>query len=149
MIALWFLASKHRHQTAIAVDRFIELLELSFAIEIPPFNDEWRSLKFNKYSFEGNSFAAFEETIFKQIVDLREMDETGFLSNELRYFGLDSPRGNRWFNFDPLNYIECATAGFAVWEDNKLTKSDRNIPESSNLSWNQIKNFLLCGQIYE
>ena len=110
LLAIWFLASQYKHQTAITIKQFIELLELAFIAEVPAFRDKWRSLTFNLYADEENSYLAFEETIIEQIVDLREMDETGLLSNELRYFGIDSPRGNRWFNFDPTSYLECAAA---------------------------------------
>ena len=86
----------------------------------------------------------FEATILKQVADLREMDEAGLLSSELRYFGMDSPRGNRWYNFDPSSYIECAITG--TYDDFQEENSEITFDD---ISWNEISEFLWCGQIYE
>ncbi|MCB9628180.1 MAG: hypothetical protein H6725_12465 [Sandaracinaceae bacterium] len=56
-------------------------------------------------------YLAWERRVAEQIRDLREMREAGTLDNEHRYFGVDAPRGSRWFNFDPCTYLECAAAG--------------------------------------
>ncbi len=54
----------------------------------------------------------------EQIKDLREMKESGQLERDDKYFGMDAPSGNRWYNFDLFGYLECATAGaFGGWED--------------------------------
>ena len=135
LLSFWLFASQYKDRTAISTGQFIELLELAFIADIPAFQNEWRSSTFDCYSDEDTSYLAFEETILEQIVDLREMDETGLLSNELRYFGIDSPRGNRWFNFSPSSYLECAAAGLNSYY--------------SQVSWKQIKEFFWCGQIYE
>jgi hypothetical protein len=39
------------------------------------------------------------------------MAEAGTLENEYRYFGIDSPTGFRWYNFDPCSYLECGVRG--------------------------------------
>ena len=152
LLACWFLANQYKYQSAISANQFIELLRLAFVIEIPVFRDEWRDEIFDQYSDEVNSYLAFEEKILEQIVDLREMDETGLLSNELRFFGLDSPRGNRWYNFDPLTYIECAIAGFNNDAEEKLEK-DQDAHEyfirNQQISWTRINDFFYCGRIYE
>ena len=158
LLAFWFLASQYKHQAAIAANQFIELLRLAFTMEIPAFQDEWRSKKFNLYSDEEDSYLAFEGMILEQIVDLREMDEAGSLSSELRYFGLDSPRGNCWYNFDSLAYLECAVAGFDDdWEEaenidtvlNKKASIDSHSFTQDRISWSKIRDFFYCGRIYE
>ena len=45
------------------------------------------------------------------------MAANGQLADDQRYFGIDSPRGGRWYNFDPAGYLECATVGtFGGWD---------------------------------
>jgi hypothetical protein len=36
------------------------------------------------------------------------MAEAGMLENEYRYFGIESPTGFWWYNFDPRSYLEAA-----------------------------------------
>jgi hypothetical protein len=102
------------------------------------------------------------------------MAERGLLDNEMRYFGLNAPRGSRWYNFDPCTFLECATAGsFGGWrpgddtgreyvpgpvaalgEDGRLTSRDpRDIPNPvvpiAAVSWEKFRDFLGDGQWYE
>jgi hypothetical protein len=102
------------------------------------------------------------------------MAEQGILNNELRYFGTDSPRGQRWYNFDPCTFLECAIAGsFGGWQsgdetgreyvpgpvavlgdDGQVSTSDpRDVPDSivslRDVSWDDFRSFLGCGQWYE
>ncbi len=42
-----------------------------------------------------NSFDAFKNILISQIVDLHMMNENGDLDNKFKYFGIDSPLGNR------------------------------------------------------
>jgi hypothetical protein len=65
-----------------------------------------------------DGYVAWEKRIGEQIRDLDEMRRSGTLDNEYRYFGVDAPRGGRWFNFDPCTYLECAVAGtFGGWQE--------------------------------
>jgi len=123
----------------------------------------------NKSGFNG-----LEQQIISQIVDLHEMEKVGKLNDEYRYFGIDSPRGARWYNFDIGTYLECAARGlFDGWtpeenEDIKLVSGkvaviDENakfisvdpneledsIYDINAISWDEFKDFLLMGQLYE
>lgn len=65
-----------------------------------------------------DGYIAWEERITQQILDLDEMKQAGTLDNEHRYFGVDAPRGGRWYNFDPCTYLECAAEGtFGGWHE--------------------------------
>jgi hypothetical protein len=112
--------------------------------------------------------------IIGQIVDLREMDRAGTFANDLRYFGVDSPRGSRWYNFDPLTFLECGAAGtFDGWRagdptgrelvpgpvavldaSGQITAVDPKEIEASLfeielVTWDQMADFLRSGQWYE
>src|SRR5262249_16943074 len=68
-------------------------------------------------SADASGFTAWESSVLGQIVDLREMAEQRILEDEQRYFGIYSPRGHSWFNFDPCTFLECAVAGsYGGWQ---------------------------------
>lgn len=120
------------------------------------------------------AFMAWERMLDRQIVDLKEMHEAGILEDEYRYFGIDAPRGSRWYNFDVRTYLECATVGtFGGWEEGDDTgrvlvpgpvavldgeggvesvdPRDLVVPAQSlaQLDWNTFIDFLDAGQSYE
>jgi hypothetical protein len=130
--ALWQLAGAHREGAALPVALFAELLEAAMVAEVPPYQPEWEqawqpagvlaaeaedhSYEAAQAADEGTWFPGFERVILRKIVDLHELRAAGAFEDELRYFGLDAPRGGRWYNFDPLTFLECATAGsFDAW----------------------------------
>ncbi len=82
-------------------------------------------------------FADVQHLLRYQIADLHRMAEVGTLNDPQRHFGLDSPTGHRWFNFDPPSFLECASSGM---EDSSGT------PECS---WEALTITLWLGQIYE
>ena len=53
-----------------------------------------------------SDFGRWQATLIRQIVDLREMEENGTLADRDRYFGVNSPRQSRWYNFEPPSYLE-------------------------------------------
>ena len=89
------------------------------------------------------------------------MDEIGALASELRYFGVNSPRGGYWYNFDPCSFIECGMAGsFGGWQPGDNTGRDYVTGEVAEMSknpvfamssipWDAFREFLWCGQHYE
>ncbi|WP_459195476.1 hypothetical protein [Wukongibacter baidiensis] len=91
---------------------------------------------------QDNNFQVFKDTILFQINDLNCMEkDEGILNNDLIYFGVDSPTGNRWYNFDPLTYLECASAWLedCYGEDNHI----------EYISWGLFARFLKMGRLYE
>jgi hypothetical protein len=121
-----------------------------------------------------DGYLAWERRISEQIRDLGEMKEAETLDDEYRYFGVDAPRGGRWFNFDPCSYLECAAAGaFGGWREGddtgrsfvpglvavldasgKLTSMnprdiDDPVVELPEIRWESFVDFLNAGQWYE
>ena len=122
--ALWQLGTRHKAEEALSLGRFAEVLEAAFRESAPAFDPAWRviadayqtrfaqlleaALRESAPAFDDSAwrdiadagFEGWQDTILCQIVDLHDMDEAGMLRNEDRYFGIDAPRGNRWYNFD-------------------------------------------------
>ncbi|WP_417387119.1 hypothetical protein [Gimesia sp.] len=137
------------------------------------FDDRWRD-QYDQLSEDLNGYVGWRNAMIHQIVDLREMDECGTLKNEMRSFGVSSPRDSTWFNFEPIQYLECAMEGsFGGWEPDDDSDRDyvpgqvgvvsedgsiqsinaedmpHSIFEISSVTWEQMKDFNYCGQIYE
>lgn len=166
------LAARCRERRALPVAMFAELLADAFAQEPEPFDPRWCDYDGPQAESE-EGYDRWEATIRSQIVDLREMDATGMLANELRYFGITAPRGTLWFNFDPCTYLECAAAGTFGWREGahtarilvpgpvavldghgKLTPMDpRDIKEPTfkilEVGWDLFTDFLQAGRRYE
>lgn len=115
LLALLSLGQDYQHHKTLTPDEFLGLLGKAFHTMPLPFDDAWRKQDYDP-KLEG--FAAWQHRIIYQIVDLREMAENNTLNDKMRYFGIDAPRGARWYNFDPCTYLECGLAGsFGGWEE--------------------------------
>lgn len=144
---------------------FASLLEAAF--ESPGPGD-------SSVSAVADGYADWETRIGEQIRDLHEMRHSGALANEYRYFGVNAPSGARWYNFDPLTYIECAAAGtFGGWQEGDdtgrayvpgpvavldasgamTTMDPRDIEDPvvtlPGITWQELVEFLDAGQSYE
>ena len=164
--ALWGLARAYRDRPALTGDELLGLLARAFTGSAPPFDEGWRATYERDFpaafrDFLG-AFGAWEARVLRQIVDLREMDERGQLKDDQCYFGIDSPRGSRWYNFDPAAFLECAAAGtFGGWEEGDDTGrayvpglgaivGGQVTPEPLlAISWDHFIMFLGNGQWYE
>ena len=108
--AVLVLASRYKNLPYLGTLEFLDTLSEALSIDSLPFDPLWAD-KYNLKVESANNFAVWEATVQRQVVDLREMADAGAFANELRYFGVASPRGTYWFNFDVGTYLECATAG--------------------------------------
>ncbi len=62
------------------------------------------------------------------------------------YFGINSPTGNRWYNFDVFTYWECATAGMV---DHLISPKSLLANQFDKCTWAVLAALLKLGQIYE
>jgi hypothetical protein len=171
--ALWQLGSAEQARGPLPLPRFAALLDEALRAHAPPFDPSWsQSYRRDPHGLDG--YAHWEQTILGQIVDLHEMREAGTLADDLRYFGVDAPRGLRWYNFDPLTFLECAVAGtFDGWQSGDPTgrvhvpgpvavldgtgrissadpaELDEPTVAVDPISWDTFAEFLGSGQWYE
>ncbi|EFH79571.1 hypothetical protein [Ktedonobacter racemifer] len=117
-----------------------QLLQDAFLVEPLPFHEAWLSYDvppdLDKDDHE-QPFSVLQQMICYQIADLHRMVQAGLLENEWRFYGIDSPTGHRWFNFDPSSYLQCAPQ--SIQEDGT----------STDASWLDLAILLWLGQIYE
>lgn len=174
LLALLGLSQAFAGQPALKVDEFLGLLAGAFLAEPLQFQSTWRESEAPPEA-KPFDFKTWKSIVIAQIVDLREMDENDELRNEYRYGGIDSPRGNRWYNFDSTSFLECAAAGsIGGWEPgdgtgrsfvpgpslatdpsgNPVLVNPEDIERPhfelpDRISWEFFADFLECGQHYE
>jgi len=137
--ALWGLIQQvQAHQVTYAL--LGRLLDDAFLAEPLPFDENWLhydeppDLDENEHA---RAFSLLQHMICYQIADLHRMAEADLLENKWRFFGIDSPTGHRWYNFDPSSYLGCAAHGI------------REGSTSTDADWINLAILLWLGQIYE
>ena len=161
LLAFLALSRPYAETETLAQTDFLNLISSSFTREVPPFEEAWRE-QYDGLADARNDYDGFAATLIRQIVDLREMEEAGQLDDKFRYFGLNSPRGSRWYNFEPLGYLECAATGcFRLRSEGPSVAQSRSAAgsqasngepagsSSSPISWRMVEGFIVCGRIYE
>ncbi len=171
--AMLQLSHQFTNHESLSLQDFYGLICESFTADPAEFNEDWRD-QYDLLSNRSFNFWGWQATLIRQIVDLHEMKETGILDDEYRYFGVDSPRGSRWYNFDPAGYLECGMTGsLGGWEpddqsdrqfvpgavgvlaeDGSIqTVNPQDLPrpqfDLSTITWDEFRSFIDCGRDYE
>jgi hypothetical protein len=171
--SLWSLASELQALSGLSPTEFYELLSNAFSAPALSFQDSWRQ-RYSEDEDDLQGYLGWQARIRRQIVDLRELKERGRLKYKDKYFGINSPRGHRWYNFDPAGFLECAMAGtYGGWRPGDATgriyapgkvavlneegKFEDRDPDTlpnpvypiAQISWDRFQHFLLMGQTYE
>jgi hypothetical protein len=155
--SLWRLVSQAQ-PAPLSWEQLAIWLEQAFTEAPPPFDPAW--LQRHPNFKEGlTSYEDWEDRILFQIADLRRMVEAGLLEDEQRYFGLNSPSRSRWYNFEPLTYLECGVRGTVggYKEDEVIVlippppgeSADSAIEALEPLTWEMFIAILESGQWYE
>ena len=165
---LWSLSRQREPADSFSASEFFELLSEAGTFTVPPFEESWRA-RYQADSHEETGFPGWEAEILCQIVDLRELEESGKLNDSHSYLGLTSPRGKIWYNFNPSAFLECGVAGcFGGWSpdldgsgevtviNRKGEVEKRPAAEFSKpavalerVTWDDFRDFLMFGQAYE
>ncbi len=169
LLRLWELTESRASETPLSLTEFVGLLDGAF--EGAPASVTLAQIR---EAASDKELSNWHRQLAQQVLDLREMELAGTLEDEYRYFGIDSPAGSRWYNFDPHTFVECGMNGtFGGWEPD--CESDRQYvpglvayidengkmqsarPEEleepplpmATISWDDFADFLWSGQCYE
>lgn len=139
--ALWTLVQPHQH-TEPSFTLFAELLKAACFQAPPPFDPDW--LRYTEYpspsltgDHVGDYFAELQQTLLFHIADLHRMAEAGTLDAPGRWFGIDSPTGHRWYNFEVADFLEAASAPI-----------DPDVTYTTH-TWEELADTIVTGGIYE
>ena len=174
LLAVLNAATAFADRPSLSLEELFQIIEAGFSIESEPFDGAWRTQRLPLPGEPIRDYFDWRRSVIRQIVDLREMSENASVENEFRYFGISAPSGRRWYNFDPASFLECATVGsIGGWEpddesgrryvsgpvavmaeDGSIVSVDpASLPnptvEISELTWQRVEDFFLCGQEYE
>jgi hypothetical protein len=123
----------------LSVMTFLDFLSAAARLSALP---EGRQSKCEPTVYELAERERVIEVLARQIEDLRAMAENGQLGDPKRYFGIDAPSGQRWFNLDVHAFFECAATG-------SFHTLDPDGEELEFLPWRAVESFLWFGQAYE
>ncbi len=157
MLALWQTVANAKIAEP-TIENVADWLGAAFTAVPPNFDKDWLNLKRN-YEQSVENFADWENVILFQIADLRRISLSGQLEDRERYFGINSPSGSRWYNFDPFSYLECGVRGsLGGYEADEVTvlqqpsegeSADSEVFEITEFSWQDFAGILQNGQWYE
>ena len=168
--ALWWVSRPLRGRDVLDLDSVAALLMAAATAAPPKVDPAWRTGDLANDSDGRDGYQRWERVILSQIVDLE--DFAARPPGEYAYFGVDAPRAPgigrratpvRWYNFDPESYLECAMAGtLGGWHEQDGVRApvpgaveSREVgPELTSatiqgLTWADLADFAVCGQIYE
>ncbi len=109
LLALYSLTTQHKDNIFTAT-LCLELLKQAFTETPVLYNEKWTTIRTMP---ETDSMSAFDYTqavILFQIAELHRMRGKE-LNNEMRSFGITSETGYDWYNFTPLDFLECGARG--------------------------------------
>lgn len=160
LLSLLSLVEQKKNQNLTA-DLLLNLLQNAFTSEPAEFNSEWLSittapdenimskkftnpkinLPIDKSVVSDKSGIDYSIAVLKfQIAELHKMKGKQ-LDDDMRYFGIDSETGNRWYNFDPMTNLECGARCILDSEDDE--------DKEFIVSWQILGELLEMGRIYE
>ena len=158
--SLWVVVNEYK-DLGLNFNQLASIIGHAFKTEPPPFDNQWLSFenpltwnyRDNTYVIEKleghqvkivatnvDDFDILKHTLLFQIADLYRMRDNQ-LKDKYRYYGIDSPTGNTWYNFDVFTYLECGTRGM---DDNT-----GNASASTECDWVTLAFILELGRIYE
>ena len=143
--ALWKLSHRFRDEAILSFETVVGMFEEALTAEPPPFDEAWRESYVSDEEIERlTGYSQFQALLQNQIVDLREMNANGSLSNQWAEMGVISPRGASWSNFGVSLFMQCGAFGkFRYWS------SEDAIVPLQPLTWEVLADFLLYCQVYE
>lgn len=160
LLALLKLVKEYGYQLP-SPGLFLTLLQKAFTSTPEPFLSDWLKLKNapenelhkNKYikidlnphtaqisNSETPDYHYLIAVLLFQIAELHKM-EVKQLNNELRYFGVISETGHRWYNFDPISNLECGVR--------YIIDIDSEEEEEFIVNWGTLGVILEAGRQYE
>ena len=98
-----------------------------------------RPLKFEVADKHGG-LAYSAEVIKFQLAELGRMRASGQLAGESKFFGIVSPSGHGWYNFDPFSLLECGARGL-------MDHAGEDAPVRGG--WEMLGELLEMGRTYE
>ena len=128
--------SKTQEQNSIAASGGLSAKAARGGLLRPKTNEP---LKFEAADKHGG-LAYSAEVIKFQLAELSRMRASGQLADESKFFGIVSPSGHGWYNFDPFSLLECGARGL-------MDHTGEDAPVRGG--WEMVGELLEMGRTYE
>lgn len=128
--------SRTQEQNSIAVSGSVPAKAARGGLLRPKTNEP---LKFEAADKHGG-LAYSAEVIKFQLAELSRMRASGQLAGESKFFGIVSPSGHSWYNFDPFSLLECGARGL-------MDHAGEDAPVRGG--WEMLGELLEMGRTYE
>ena len=128
--------SRTQEQNSIAASGSISAKAARGGLLEPKTNEP---LKFEAADKHGG-LAYSAEVIKFQLAELNRMHASGQLADDSKFFGMVSPSGHGWYNFDPFSLLECGARGL-------MDHEGEDAPVRSG--WEMLGELLEMGRTYE
>jgi hypothetical protein len=166
LLSLLSLVEQKRNQNLTA-DLLLNLLQNAFTSVPKEFNSEWLrittapdenimskkftnpeiNLPIDKSVVSDKSGIDYSIAVLKfQIAELNKMKGKQ-LDDDMRYFGINSETGNRWYNFDPMTNLECGAR--CILDSEEEEEEEEEEDKEFIVSWQTLGELLEMGRIYE
>ncbi|WP_432824532.1 hypothetical protein [Dactylosporangium sp. CA-092794] len=172
--AWWRVGRELAGRERLDLDDIAAMVAAAAAIEAPPPDPAWRTADLRPAEADADepeTFRDWEAVVLSQIADLADFAERAPVDDQA-VFGVDAPRadgcrratGGRWYNFDPMSYLECGMAGtLGGWSEEDgirvpvpapVVDLVRLAPEPGGwpvdvVEWGDLADLARCGQDYE
>lgn len=167
--AWWLVSRPVAARARLELDMVAAMVTAAATIQPPPLRPAWRTTSYG-LAHDPVTYADWEQVVLSQIADLADFADAGPLDPQA-YFGIDAARppgsvratSSRWYNFDPQGYLECGMAGsLGGWDEADglriplpgpvIAAAPEPKPGErplNTLSWADLADLSICGQIYE
>jgi hypothetical protein len=165
LLALWAVIEKYKNQKP-SYQLFAIMIDEAF--EAPPskFDEQWIAYENHlSWTYKNGSYVIekykdgeqviiqsnvddyeiLKHTILYQIVDFRKLSPDK-IKDPQSFFGIDSGKGDTWYNFTPIDYWSCAIRGM---EDHLKSPVSLYAANFSKCTWAVFAALLSLGQVYE
>ncbi len=146
--ALWAVGARRNGEPIDARD-VLEMLQVALEFEPPTFDPAWNDRFEEAPEPEEDGWTDWCNAVQFQVVDLRRMEEAGQLEDPERWFGIQSPSGTYWYNFDVQSYLESAVRGAVGGDAPAMVGEESDVFVLEDFGWAQFCDMLWCGQHFE
>ena len=139
LLALYRIVTPHEN-TPFSPTLCLDLLKKAFTETPVLYNEQWTAIRTMPEETEYlSAFAYTQAVILFQIAELHRMRGKE-LQDKQRYMRITSETGYDWYNFTPLDLLECGARGLCDY-----IGEDETIPND----WHFLGHLLDLGRYYE
>ena len=165
LLALWVVIEKHKNSQP-SYPLFATIINEAFETQPHEFDEQWQTYEdYLSWSYENGSYVIKEYKDGKWVITQKDVDDYEILKHTILYqivdfrklfpdkikdsqsfFGIDSGKGDTWYNFAPIDYWSCAIRGM---EDHLKSPASLYAANFSKCTWAVFAALLSLGQSYE